>query len=283
MVAQPRGDEPPVIGDRRAVTGQQSRRAASPRALEALEVAQARARTAVLRPVGRADLRVRGDRRQEVIADERDRVASSTSSVSVVLWPGPRHDAEAAPARAHAIAVGQPHVGLEGLGRRADVVPERPRCRRSPGRARRGGSSARARTGDPPRPRPSSARRSRPPGPARPRSRPSGAGSWRRGRRGRDGDASRAAARCPRRAAPRAAGRASSADSAPSSRGPVSISVTGSPGSSQAFTEPTCAQRKGYGDRVVHELTSVLQMRRLCATTGGAEPWACHSERLCII
>ena len=38
---------------------------------------------------------------------------------------------------------------------------------------------------------------------------------------------------------------ASSAASARASRGPVSISVTGSPGSSQAFTDPTCASGSG--------------------------------------
>jgi hypothetical protein len=43
---------------------------------------------------------------------------------------------------------------------------------------------------------------------------------------------------------------ASSAASAASSRGPVSISVSGSPRSSQALTEPMCASGSGMRRRV---------------------------------
>ena len=53
-------------------------------------------------------------------------------------------------------------------------------------------------------------------------------------------------------AQPLARSPASSAASASSSRGPVSTSVSGSPRSSQAFTEPMCGEREGDVDDVVH-------------------------------
>ena len=141
MVAQARVDEPPVLGDRLAVAGEEPRERHLGRALQVLQVAHARARPPIARPVGRADLRVggdpspAGDRRRTRCAS-----ASSTNSVSVVLWPGRAMTREAAPARLNAIAVGEPHVGAEVLGRGADVVPEARRCRRPAARERRGGA-----------------------------------------------------------------------------------------------------------------------------------------------
>ena len=43
--------------------------------------------------------------------------ASSTKSVSVVLWPGRAHHAQRPAARADAVAVGQPDVGTDGSAR----------------------------------------------------------------------------------------------------------------------------------------------------------------------
>ena len=130
MVAQPRGDEPPVIRDGRAVAGQQPGERHRLRALEVLEIAQARARTAVLRAIGRADLRVRGDPGQQVVADERDALALVHEQRVRRAVAGARDDPQAAAARAQPVTVGQPDVGAGRSRWWRGCSPRTPRCRR---------------------------------------------------------------------------------------------------------------------------------------------------------
>ena len=232
-------------GDRRRRGRSAAARAASRRSRRLPGTRRARA-GAPSRLARRVDLRVGGDRRPAG-GRRRRRAASrsSTSSVSVVLWPG-RPRPAGRDRRRGSVAVAQPHVGARTAPTFvADEVPEalvvgddrlrhavvaHQRAREAPVRlgplgVARAVVGQRVERGD----------------------RGAGAARDRGGeaRRGRGGGASRARARCPRGAARASRSPASSAASASSSRGPVSISVSGSPRSSQALTEPTCGSGSG--------------------------------------
>ena len=239
-------DEPRMLGDRRAVTGQQSRERhrapcapgspGSARASGHARRAPGRARRS---PCSRRSSPAGGRRRTRTAS------ASSTNSVSVVLWPGRATTRRLRPPALNAIAVGEAHVGAEVLGRGADVVPElvgvgddrlgnavvahqragEPAVLLDLGGVARGIVGHRVKHGH---------------GRARAAL-----------DRGGEADVVEMVMRREQQldvldAQPvRGAGRPRAPPERSSSRGPVSISVTGSPRSSQAFTDPTCASGRG--------------------------------------
>ena len=244
VVVEPLADELGVVGDVVAVAGVQADEWHRGRPPQALEVLDARPRAAAGRFERRVDLGVGGDPGQQMVTDERDPLALVDQQRVGRAVARTRHDAQVAAAGADRRAVGEHDVGVVGLRLGADEVPEvlgvgqhgvrhavvaHQREREPPvgftalvvlaavgGRALVGRDAGARALGD----------------------------------RGREpavvemvvGDQDELDVL---QADAGLARPASSAASASSSHGPVSISVSGSPRSSQALTEPMCGRGSG--------------------------------------
>ena len=124
VLGQPPADEIGVRGDLVAVPGQQPGEWHGGGLPQALEVLDPRPRPRPVGLQGRVDLRVGRDPAEQVVADEGKALALVDEQRVGGAVPGPRDDAQVAAAGADDRAVGQLDVGVVGVRRALDEVPE---------------------------------------------------------------------------------------------------------------------------------------------------------------